>query len=189
MAAKFSLSVAKITFGVGEITFKVTVVTSFVAKYSLLVAKITFPVSKIIIKEDHFLNDQYISCDIDWAITQYTFFEDIFQETRWQFLDQCLTWQWLRIILRKLLEKVIVTQKVFTDMAISYRYTVLVMIVNLGQNSEMNGMTTPCTGFEIRALTVWRRARHLSVTEATPQWWIFTSERGRIILFLWNLIS
>ena len=50
-----------------------------VANISLLVAKITFPVSKIIIKEDHFLNDQYIICDIDWAVTQYTFFGDFFK--------------------------------------------------------------------------------------------------------------
>ena len=41
----------------------------------------------------------------------------------------------------------------------------------------------PDTGFEIRALAVWGRARYFSITK----YWIFRSERGRNILFLWNL--
>ena len=44
----------------------------------------------------------------------------------------------------------------------------------------------PNTGFKTRALAFRGRARYLSVRERFPQYWIFTSERGRNILFLLN---
>ena len=41
----------------------------------------------------------------------------------------------------------------------------------------------PDTGSEIQTLVVWCRASY----RGSPQYWIFTSEQGRNILFLWDL--
>ena len=53
----------------------------------------------------------------------------------------------------------------------------------LGQENLLRMVRWHCppdTGFEIRALAVWGRARYLLVTESpqSPQYWIFTSEWG-----------
>ena len=45
----------------------------------------------------------------------------------------------------------------------------------------------PDTEFKIRALAVWGRARYFLGHGASLQYWIFTSERRRNMLFLWNL--